>query len=358
MRHLIDVIDFAKDELDALLSFAGEIIANPGRFADSAQGKILATLFFEPSTRTRLSFESAMLSLGGNVIGFSDSSSSSAVKGESLGDTVQTVSCYSDIIAMRHPKEGAAMAGAMRSAVPIINAGDGGHSHPTQTLTDLLTLKREKGGIDGLTVGMCGDLKYGRTVHSLINALGMHRGIKLVFISPAELAIPSYMKSGVLKRRGMKWEETASLEEALPSLNVLYMTRIQGERFDNIEDYNRLKGSYVLTAEKMRAAKADMSVLHPLPRVNEISVEVDADPRAAYFRQVQNGKYVRMALIHTLLFGGLPSRPLFEEGRARLDLSCQNPRCITTVESGIRQVFTQSEGGAPACLYCEKAVSK
>ena len=301
MRHLMSPLDFTVEELDKLMDLANDIEANPEKYAHACAGKKLATLFFEPSTRTRLSHEAAMLNLGGSTLGFSSADSSSASKGESVSDTIQTVSCYSDIIAMRHPKEGAPMVAARRSGVPIINAGDGGHQHPTQTLTDLLTIRSIMGRLNNLTVGLCGDLKFGRTVHSLIEALVRYHNIKFVLISPEELRIPSYIRNDVLDRHNVPYEEVERLEDALPELDILYMTRVQKERFFNEEDYIRLKDFYILTKDKMDMAKSDMIVLHPLPRVNEISVEIDDDPRAAYFRQVQNGVYVRMALILTLL---------------------------------------------------------
>ncbi|MBE6938507.1 MAG: aspartate carbamoyltransferase [Ruminococcaceae bacterium] len=301
MRHLIDILDLSVPEIDDILALAENIIASPDDFADVCRRKKLATLFFEPSTRTRLSFEAAMYELGGNVLGFSEAQSSSASKGESVSDTIRIVSCYADIIAMRHPKEGAPMVASMKSGVPIINAGDGGHNHPTQTLTDLLTIRRELGDFSGLTVGLCGDLKFGRTVHSLIGAMSRYAGVKFVLISPDELRLPEYNRKEVLDAGNIAYAETASLEEAMPELDVLYMTRVQKERFFNEADYLRLRDSYILTPDKMALAKKDMRVLHPLPRVNEITVAVDEDPRAAYFRQALNGKYVRMALIMTLL---------------------------------------------------------
>ena len=301
MKDLIDILELSTDEIDELISKAEDIIAHPADYAEKCHGKKLATLFYEPSTRTRLSFESAMYELGGNVLGFSEAQSSSASKGESVADTAKVVSCFADIIAMRHPKEGAPLVAAMNASIPVINAGDGGHNHPTQTLTDLLTIKREKGRLSNLTVGCCGDLKFGRTVHSLIGAMSRYEGVKFVLISPEELVIPEHVKSDVLERGGIPYRETRSLDEAMPELDVLYMTRVQRERFFNEADYIRLKDSYVLTAEKLANAKPDMSILHPLPRVNEISVEVDSDPRACYFRQVLCGKYIRMALIMKLL---------------------------------------------------------
>ena len=289
------------EEIDGMVALATKMLADPAAYAHKCDGKILATLFFEPSTRTRLSFESAMLSLGGQVLGFSEASSSSAAKGESVADTVRTVSCYSDIIAMRHPKEGAPLVASQHSLVPVINAGDGGHNHPTQTLTDLLTIHHEKGRFDNLTVGFCGDLKFGRTVHSLISAMSRYAGAKIVLVSPEELKLPSYVKKEVLQKNGIPYEQTTDLEPVMPELDILYMTRVQRERFFNEEDYLRLKDSYILTPDKLHNAKADLSILHPLPRVNEISVAVDQDPRAAYFRQVRYGRYIRMALIMKLL---------------------------------------------------------
>lgn len=301
MQNLLSITDFTVQEIDQLISVAEDIKKNPEKYQEKCKHKKLATLFFEPSTRTRLSFESAMLSLGGSVLGFSDSNSSSSSKGESVADTITVVSCYSDIIAMRHPKEGAPLVASKKSSVPIINAGDGGHNHPTQTLTDLLTIKTEKGRLDNLTVGFCGDLKFGRTVHSLISALSRYKGIKLVLISPDELTIPDYVKHDVMDKNGMEYREIRSLEEAMPELDVLYMTRVQQERFFNEDDYLRLRDSYILTLDKLNTAKKDLSILHPLPRVNEISVDVDSDPRACYFKQVANGRFIRMALILKLL---------------------------------------------------------
>lgn len=300
MRHLIDITDFSTDEITGVLNVADEMIAHPADFRDTQHGKILATLFFEPSTRTRLSFESAMLSLGGSVLGFSNADSSSTTKGETLTDTIRTVSCYSDIIAMRHPKEGAPMAGSMKSFVPIINAGDGGHNHPTQTLTDLMTIRREKGRLENLVVGLCGDLKFGRTVHSLIGAMSRYPGIKFVLISPAELKVPAYI-TRELADKGIPFEEVERMEDVMGSLDILYMTRVQKERFFNEADYVRLKDTYILDPEKLTLARKDLAVMHPLPRVNEISVKVDDDPRAVYFKQVRNGRFVRMSLITHLL---------------------------------------------------------
>ena len=303
MKHLIDIMDLSVAETDALIELAQQIIAAPEAYREACRYKKLATLFFEPSTRTRLSFEAAMLDLGGSVIGFSEAKSSSSAKGESVSDTVRTVGCYADIIAMRHPKEGAPLAASARSTVPIINAGDGGHNHPTQTLTDLLTIKRELGRIENFTIGFCGDLKFGRTVHSLVTELTRRSGINMVFISPEELRIPGYLREGVLDKNGVSYLETTDLTAALPTLDVLYMTRVQRERFIGEDDYLRLRDSYILTPEKLQDAKQDLKILHPLPRVNEISVRVDDDPRACYFKQVENGKYIRMALILKLLEG-------------------------------------------------------
>ena len=301
MRSLIDILDLSTEEIDSLIDTALDIIDNPEKYAHKCAGKKLATLFFEPSTRTRLSFEAAMYELGGHVLGFSDSGSSSASKGESVSDTVKVVSCYADIIAMRHPKEGAPLVASMKSDVPIINAGDGGPIPPTQTLADLLTIKREHGHFDGLTVGFCGDLKFGRTVHSLLGALSRYNNVRFVLISPPELTVPDYLKKELLDKKNLDYIETTDLESAMPELDILYMTRVQRERFFNEQDYIRLKDSYILTPEKLTNAKPDMRILHPLPRVNEISVAVDDDPRACYFKQVLNGKFVRMALILKLL---------------------------------------------------------
>ena len=301
MKHLIDIMQLTTEEIDEMIDTANDIIANPDKYAEKCKRKKLATLFFEPSTRTRLSFEAAMYELGGNVLGFSEAQSSSAAKGESVSDTIRTVGAYADIIAMRHPKEGAPMVACRKSTVPIINAGDGGHNHPTQTLTDLLTIKREKGHFDGLTIGFCGDLKFGRTVHSLMAAMSRYDNVKFIFISPDELRLPEYLKEDILDPKNIEYVETTDLEEAMPQLDILYMTRVQRERFFNEQDYIRLKDSYILTPDKLAAAKDTLSILHPLPRVNEISTAVDDDPRAKYFEQVRNGKFIRMALILKLL---------------------------------------------------------
>ena len=301
MKHLIDIMQLTTEEIDEMIDTANDIIANPDQYAEKCKRKKLATLFFEPSTRTRLSFEAAMYELGGNVLGFSEAQSSSAAKGESVSDTIRTVGAYADIIAMRHPKEGAPMVACRRSTVPIINAGDGGHNHPTQTLTDLLTIKREKGHFDGLTIGFCGDLKFGRTVHSLMAAMSRYDNVKFIFISPDELRLPEYLKEDIPDPKNIEYIETTDLEDTMPQLDILYMTRVQRERFFNEQDYIRLKDSYILTPDKLADAKDSLSILHPLPRVNEISTAVDDDPRAKYFEQVRNGKFIWMALILKLL---------------------------------------------------------
>lgn len=353
MRSIIDTPDLSINELDSLMNTALDIISNPEKYAKACQGKKLATLFFEPSTRTRLSFEAAMYELGGNVLSVTDAASSSASKGESLADTAKVISCYADIVAIRHAKDGSALVAANNATVPVINAGDGGHCHPTQTLADLLTIYREKGRLGNLTVGLCGDLKYGRTVHSLIAALSRYSGVKFVLISPEELKVPDYVKQDI------DFEETASLESVLGTLDVLYMTRIQRERFDNPDEYERLKDSYILTAEKMELAKEDCIVLHPLPRVNEISVKVDDDKRACYFKQVANGKFMRMALILKLLEDA-KQNPVRQERHFDVagGFKCTNPRCITTVEQELEQRFNIFENGAYSCAYCEEQLNK
>ena len=343
------------DELSELISVAEDIIENPQKYAEACKHKKLATLFFEPSTRTRLSFEAAMYELGGNVLSVSSAGSSSAAKGESVADTAKTVSCYADIIAMRHPKEGAPLVASMNSSIPVINAGDGGHNHPTQTLADLLTIWREKGRFEDLTVGFCGDLKFGRTVHSLISALSRYAGIKIVLISPEELKLPSYVKEEFLLKKGIEFEETADLVGAMPSLDVLYMTRVQRERFASEEEYLRLKDSYILTPDKLEGAKSDLSILHPLPRVNEIAVAIDSDPRACYFKQVLNGKYMRMALILKLL-AEKDSKTEEQGGEFfRYDLVCEHARCITSTEQELPHVFklTDADKQIYRCIYCE-----
>ena len=358
MRSLISILDFTTEELDGLISTALDIIDNPAKYQDSCRYKKLATLFFEPSTRTRLSFEAAMLELGGSVLGFSEANSSSASKGESVADTAKVISCYADIIAMRHPRDGAPFVAAQNATIPVINAGDGGHNHPTQTLTDLLTISREKGRLDHLTIGLCGDLKYGRTVHSLIEAMSRYEGVRFVLISPEELKVPDYIKYEVMDKHGNPYEETPDLEAALPELDILYMTRIQRERFADPYEYERLKDSYVLTPEKLESAKPDMAILHPLPRVNEISVKVDDDPRACYFRQALCGKYIRMALIYKLLQETDQPSPAKVHPADHLvnTITCHNPRCITNVEQELDQVFypVNLEHGIYRCLYCEE----
>ena len=356
MRSVIDITDLGKEELERLMDKALDIIAHPAKYSHVCDGKKLATLFFEPSTRTRLSFEAAMYELGGHVLSVTGAAQSSAAKGESVADTAKVVSYYADIIAIRHPKEGAAYVAAHNAAVPVINAGDGGHCHPTQTLADILTIYREKGRFDGLTVGLCGDLKYGRTVHSLINFLSRYSGVRLVLISPEELRLPRYIIENTVKKCGMEYVETASLEDSLPSLDVLYMTRIQRERFDDEAEYERLKGSYVLTPEKMDRAKEDTIVLHPLPRVDEISVAVDADRRACYFRQAENGKYMRMALILKLLEEKDAPDPRAAQSKEIVygKYVCRNPKCITSVERELAPKFVVSDG-KPRCAYCEQS---
>ncbi len=358
MRSLIDILDFSVEELDELISTAMDIIENPSKYSEICKGKKIATLFFEPSTRTRLSFEAAMLELGGSVLGFSEAGSSSSAKGESIADTAKIISLYADIIAMRHPKEGAPLVAAMNASVPVINAGDGGHNHPTQTLADLLTIYREKGRLSDITVGFCGDLKFGRTVHSLISALSRYSGVKIVLISPDELKLPSYIKKDVLDKKGIEYLETADLENAMPELDVLYMTRVQRERFFNEEDYLRLKDSYILVPEKLKNAKEDLSILHPLPRVNEISVKIDSDKRACYFTQALNGKYMRMALILKLLDSANDKNTAVfaDTGEIiRNEIKCKNPRCITSCEQEIEHIFkvADKENNICRCIYCE-----
>ena len=358
MRSLISILDFTTEELDQLIATAKDIAAHPEKYWDKCAHKKLATLFFEPSTRTRLSFEAAMLELGGTVLGFSEAGSSSAAKGESVADTAKTVSCYADIIAMRHPREGAPYVASRAATIPVINAGDGGHNHPTQTLADLLTINRELGRLNNLTIGLCGDLKYGRTVHSLIEAMSRYEGIKFVLISPKELQLPSYIRYNVLEKHQIPYTEVTDMEEAMPQLDVLYMTRIQRERFEDPAEYERLKDSYVLTAEKMNLAKKEMAVLHPLPRVNEISVKVDDDPRAAYFRQALNGKYMRMALILKLLAEAKadPVKEAVDTTDFVYDFVCHNPKCISQVEQELPQIFklTDKEANIHRCIYCEQ----
>ena len=355
MRSLIDIVDFSVEELDELMRTACDISEHPEKYWDACKHKKLATMFFEPSTRTRLSFEAAMLELGGSVIGISEAGSSSAAKGESIADTAKMISCYADIMAMRHPKEGAPYVAAKSASIPVINAGDGGHCHPTQTLADLLTIYREHGHFDGLTVGCCGDLKYGRTVHSLLSALSRYNNVRVVLISPEELRLPKYVKYEVLEKNGMEYAETTSLEEAMPQLDVLYMTRIQRERFESHDEYERLKDSYILTVDKLATAKDTMRILHPLPRVKEISVAVDSDPRAAYFRQALNGKYMRMALILKLLDEAAKGVQMPEENVVVDEIVCDNPRCISSTEQELHHKFkcVSPENGIYRCLYCE-----
>lgn len=354
MRHLIDIVDLTEEEINDLIRVANDIIARPSLYAHCMEGKKLASLFFESSTRTRLSFEAAMYELGGHVLGFSDAETSSISKGESLQDTIRVVSGYADIIAMRHPKDGAALAAALASGVPVINAGDGSHNHPTQTLTDLLTIQREKGRLNSMTVGICGDLRYGRTVHSLIEALARYTNMRFILIAPEELRIPEYVLE-MLEGSGHAYVQTDDLDAVLGELDILYMTRIQRERFSDPQEYEKLKNSYVLTAERMRVARPDMSVLHPLPRVNEISTDVDDDPRAAYFRQARNGKYIRMALILKLLDEKNSAASLLPRGTEAADRKlCRNMRCIMQAETGLKQYV---RGGAvPKCLYCDTRI--
>ncbi|MEE1099781.1 MAG: aspartate carbamoyltransferase [Alistipes sp.] len=355
MRHLIDPTDLSVKEIDEIIALAEDIIANRAKYSEVLKGKKLATLFYEPSTRTRLSFTSAMMELGGCVIGFSDAASSSVSKGETVADTVRVVRCFADIIAMRHFKEGGPLVGSQYAGIPIINAGDGSHSHPTQTMTDLLTIHREKGRLNNLTIGFCGDLKYGRTVHSLIKAMSRYEGIKVVLISPEELRLPPYMLEE-MRLSGLEYREVATLEEAMPELDILYMTRVQKERFDDEEEYNRVKDSFILDVEKMALGKEDMIVLHPLPRVNEITRAVDNDKRAAYFRQVENGKFVRMALIYTLLKWADENRPFeqtpqLEPGLIVNKHTCTNPKCISSTED-VDQLAVETQDGL-RCAYCE-----
>lgn len=357
MRHLIDPSDLSKEELNEIIDCALDIIADRAKYAEVCKGKKLATLFYEPSTRTRLSFTAAMMELGGNVLGFSDANSSSVSKGETVADTTRVVNCFADIIAMRHPVEGAPLVSALNSRTPVINAGDGSHAHPTQTLTDLLTIKREIGRFDNLTVGFCGDLKFGRTVHSLIKALSKFNGINVVLIAPEELKLPDYMKHEVCHKLGVSYREVTSLEEVMSELDVLYMTRVQKERFLDEEEYDRVKDCFVLTAEKLRTAKPEMRILHPLPRVNEIATDVDSDPRAAYFRQVENGKFVRMALIYTLLKWADRAdkhKNLISDTVVKGEYRCSNRRCISNTEVTVESMFRPShDGNGYRCVYCE-----
>ena len=357
MRNLIGIEDFSKSEIDELIEVSKDIMSNKAKYSEKCKGKILATLFFEPSTRTRLSFESAMLSLGGSVLGFSSSNSTSTSKGESLADTIRVVSGYSDIIAIRHPKEGAPLVATMNSKIPIINAGDGGHNHPTQTLLDLLTISKEQGHIDNLTIGLCGDLKFGRTVHSLVTALSLYNNIKFVFISPDELKMPEHIKTEILDKKSINYSETNDLESSIPKLDVLYMTRIQRERFSDLEEYERLKDVYILDRAKLQTAKSSLTILHPLPRVNEISVDVDDDKRAAYFRQAENGRYMRMAIILKLLDEqSINAKSDYSNLVEDNNLKCSNARCISTVERGLKQLVVKTNAEKIRCGFCESCI--
>ena len=360
MRHLIDTTDISVVEVDQILETALDIIANRKKYSEACKGKKLATLFYEPSTRTRLSFTSAMMELGGNVLGFSDAASSSVSKGETVADTVRVIGCFADIIAMRHSKEGAPLVASHYANVPIINAGDGSHAHPTQTLTDLLTIRREKGRLNNLTIGFCGDLKFGRTVHSLIKALSRYTGINVILIAPEELRLPSYIRREVCDKNHVPTREVETMEEVMSELDILYMTRVQKERFLDEEEFERLKDSFILNPERLRTAKKDMIILHPLPRVNEITRAVDNDPRAAYFRQVENGKFVRMALIYTLLKWAEEERPTtptprLDHSLVNNDLRCSNRQCISNSED-VDHLFRKTEDGDLRCVYCEARV--
>ena len=351
MRNIVNILDLSKEEIDRLIEVASDIIVHPEAYAEACRGKIMGALFFEPSTRTRLSFTSAMMSLGGSVLGFDQAASTSVTKGETVADTVRMVSAYSDIIAMRHPKEGAPIVASRVSSVPIINAGDGGHFHPTQTLTDLFTIKHKLGHFEGLTVGICGDLKYGRTVHSLISALARYEGVRFVLISPAELGVPEYIKAEFLDGK-CEYSEVTGLEDAIPELDILYMTRIQAERFESREEYERLKDVYILNAEKLERAKSTLSILHPLPRVNEIDVDVDDDERAHYFDQAKYGRYIRMALI-LMLLGTKEAADKRAFGEPDETLECVNPHCISLSERGIKKLFSDGQ-----CIYCDQTAKK
>ena len=360
MRHLIDTTDISVAEVDQILETALDIIANRKKYSEACKGKKLATLFYEPSTRTRLSFTSAMMELGGNVLGFSDAASSSVSKGETVADTVRVIGCFADIIAMRHSKEGAPLVASHYANVPIINAGDGSHAHPTQTLTDLLTIRREKGRLNNLTIGFCGDLKFGRTVHSLIKALSRYTGINVILIAPEELRLPSYIRREVCDKNHVPTREVETMEEVMSELDILYMTRVQKERFLDEEEFDRVKNSFVLDPGKLRTARKDMIILHPLPRVNEITRAVDNDPRAAYFRQVENGKFVRMALIYTLLKWAEEERPTtptprLDHSLVNNDLRCSNRQCISNSED-VDHLFRKTEDGDLRCVYCEARV--
>ena len=352
MRNLVNILDLTTEEIEELVKVASDILENPDMYSDSCRGKILGTLFFEPSTRTRLSFTSAMMGLGGSVLGFSQANSSSVSKGETVSDTIRMVSAYSDIICMRHPKEGAPIVASHVASVPVINAGDGGHFHPTQTLTDLLTINKKKGRFNNLTIGVCGDLKYGRTVHSLISAMARYDGIKFILIAPDELKLPDYVKEEFLSDGRCEYVETSDLESAIPMLDILYMTRIQAERFDSAEEYERLKDSYILNAAKLRTAKPDLSVMHPLPRVNEIDVDVDDDPRADYFDQAMYGRYIRMALI-LMLLKSKGSDDRLAGAKENRTLRCRNPHCISRTERGIKHLFDGTR-----CIYCDQSAAE
>ncbi len=357
MHHLIDPTDLSSDELRQIIDLALDIIGNPQKYSEACRGKKLATLFYEPSTRTRLSFTSAMMELGGNVIGFSNAANSSVSKGETVADTTRVISCFADIIAMRHPIEGAPLISALNASIPVINAGDGSHAHPTQTLTDLLTIRREIGRFDNLTIGFCGDLRFGRTVHSLIKALSRFKNVKVVLIAPDELKLPAYMKEEVCNRYGVPYEEASSMEDVIGDLDILYMTRVQFERVLDQDVYDRVKDCFILTADKLRNAKPEMRILHPLPRVNEIAVDVDSDPRAAYFRQVENGKFVRMALILKLLEWSKDSKSesrLIPDGTLTNTFHCSNPKCISNHEQ-VDTLFRPDTAnpGQYRCVYCE-----
>lgn len=355
-RSLIDIDELSVEELDGIIKRACDIMENPAKYRNACEGKKLATLFYEPSTRTRLSFEAAMMELGGNVLGFSSASSASVSKGESVSDTAKVISCYADIIAMRHPYEGAPLVAAESASIPLINAGDGGHAHPTQTLADLLTIYREHGRLNNMVIGLCGDLKYGRTVHSLIKAMIRYEGVSFVLISPRELSLPAYIKTEVLEKNNVTFAETASLEEAIPKLDILYMTRIQRERFDDLDEYERLKDSYVLTKSKLAAAKESMSVLHPLPRVNEISVDVDDDSRACYFKQALYGKFMRMSLILSLLEGSVGTIREKVIAQDKKKHKCRNPKCISQIEQELPQRFKIGTDACTRCAYCDNLI--
>lgn len=358
MKHLIDPTDLSKEEIEEIIDLALDIIADRKKYSEVCKGKKLATLFYEPSTRTRLSFTSAMMELGGNVLGFSDAQNTSVSKGETCADTTKVINCFADVIAMRHFEEGAALVSAMNSHIPVINAGDGSHAHPTQTLTDLLTIRREIGRFDNLTIGFCGDLKFGRTVHSLIKALSRYKGVNVVLIAPEQLSLPDYMKKEVCEANGIPYKEVTSLEDVIPELDVLYMTRVQKERFFDEDEYDRVKDCFILEASKLENAKPEMRILHPLPRVNEIAVDVDSDPRAAYFRQVENGKFVRMALIYKLLQWaeeGKEGKKLVPENAVRNKYVCRNKRCISNMEVNVDSLFRPAADGSGdwRCVYCE-----